>query len=391
MKVIRDDIEIPQGRYCELFGEEEVKNLVVGMDFRHARYRREVFMRFYEFHLKYRSHPGAVYYMIPYLVKKFNLNKEQQYWLAFINGCTQNICTTWVIFQMFPDFEKITYEELEGWHRIYWKRLMFDIDRRYIKGHFVTLWQDYVKNLNGLTQQEFFEGKLANTGDEHENFRRVWDKVKNDFYKFGRLSTFSYLEYLRIIGLNIDCDQLFMFDMEGSKSHRNGIAKVLGRDDLDWHKDNELFLGYTKETISWLEYEASVILNEAKERFKGRDFYRDVNYFTLESTFCCYKSWHRVNRRYANIYNDMFFERIKTAETKGWGDHGIDFDVFWEGRREYLPKYLRLEDNPNDPTFAKGNLHPEKQNHYRLTGQPVMMDQEWDCFQNDFNNKYYEL
>ena len=389
MKVLRDDIEIPQGRFCELFGEQEIQDLKVGMDFRHPIYRREVFLRFYEFHLKYRAHPGAVYYMIPYLVNKYGLDKEQQYWLTYINGCTQNICTTWVIFQMFPDFKNITFDKFETWHRKYWQRLMFDIDRRYVKGKMVEQWQHYSNVLNGMTQQEFFEGYLANTGDEHENFRRVWNKVKNDFYRFGRLSTFSYLEYLRIIGLNIDCDQLFMFDLEGSKSHRNGMAKVLGRDDLEWKDGNELFSGYTNEIISWLEQEAENLLNEAKVRFKGRDFYRDVNYFTLESTFCCYKSWHRVNRRYPNVYNDMFFERIKTAESKGWEDHGINFDVFWEARRELLPKYLRLEDNPNDPTFAKGNLHPEKQNHYRITGQPIMMDKEWPCFKNDFNDKYY--
>jgi hypothetical protein len=26
--------------------------------------------------------------------------------------------------------------------------------------------------------------------------------------------------------------------MKGSQSHRNGLAKVLGRDDLDWHDSN---------------------------------------------------------------------------------------------------------------------------------------------------------
>jgi hypothetical protein len=86
----------------------------------------------------------------------------------------------------------------------------------------------------------------------------------------------------------------------------------------------------------------------------------------------------------------MLFQRIKKAESLGWEDQSIDFDLFWEARRDCLPKYLRLEDNINDPTFKKGNLHPEKQNHYRLTGQVIMMNKEFPCFENDFNKKYYE-
>ena len=39
------------GRYCELNNLEEIKDLKVGMDFRKPEYRREVFLRFYEFHL----------------------------------------------------------------------------------------------------------------------------------------------------------------------------------------------------------------------------------------------------------------------------------------------------------------------------------------------------
>ncbi len=53
------------GRYCHLEGLKEVKDLKGGMDFRHPQYRREVFLRFYEFHLKYRTHPGCVYFLFP--------------------------------------------------------------------------------------------------------------------------------------------------------------------------------------------------------------------------------------------------------------------------------------------------------------------------------------
>lgn len=105
---------------------------------------------------------------------------------------------------------------------------------------------------------------------------------------------------------------------------------------------------------------------------------RHINFFTLESTLCCYKSWHRPNRRYPNVYMDMFYNRIKYAE-ESWGDI---FELFWKMREDSLPKELRQEENPKDPGLSK-----EKQNHYRLTGQVIMMDKEWDCFQNEFNDK----
>lgn len=380
-KKLKSDPSFIKGSACEILGIEPVSVLKEGMDFRDCEYRREVFLRFYEFHLENRSHPGGVYFLMPYLAKKFNWDMEQKLWYAFINGTTQNPCTSWVIFNKFPDPHKIKFEEFETWHHQYWKRLDFDIDRRYIKGHSVELWQDYIKNLNGKTQVEFFNQYLPNENPE-DNFYPLWEKIYNDFFMFGRLSTFSYMEYLKIMGLNVDCNYLFMDDLEGSKSHRNGICKVLGRDDLDWYKENPGMKGHTQEIVNWAEEEAHKLLLEAKERFKGRNFFNDVNYFTLESTLCCYKSWHRPNRRYPNIYMDMMFDRIKKAERSGWEDHGINFDIFWEARKECLPKHLRLEDNPKDI-----GLKPEKMNHYRLTGQVIMMDKEWGCFKNDYNNK----
>jgi hypothetical protein len=74
---------------------------------------------------------------------------------------------------------------------------------------------------------------------------------------------------------------------------------------------------------------------------------------------------------------DMMYNRIKYAEEE-WGDK---FQHFWKMRRDSLPEHLRLEDNPADPGLCK-----EKQNHYLNTGQVIMMDEEWDCFKNDFND-----
>jgi len=380
-------------RQCAIDNKEEIKNLVQGSDFRLPENRRETFLRFYGFHLKYRSHPGAVYYVMPYLSEKYNWDQETKLWFAFINGATQNPLTSWVIFKHFPEFDKITEDELETWHRKYWRNLDYDIDRRYQKGHFVEMYSNYIEILNGKTQVEFFN-EICTSEDPFENFTKLWDVVYNDFFMYGRLSTFSYTEYLKIMGLNIDCDTLLMHDKSGSKSHRNGLCKVLGRDDLDVDKRNKSLLtevqkGHTKEVMSWLEKEGELLLEEAKERFQGEEFYHDVNYFTLESTLCCYKSWHRENRRYPNVYNDMFYDRIKKAETRNWEEidgSDIDFQDFWDARKKYLPKELRLEDNSDDP-----GLNKIKQNHYRLTGEVVMMENYDPTFKNDFKTNWKNL
>jgi len=371
------------GRYCELQGLKEEQDLGYGQDFRLPQYRREVFLRFYEFSLKYLSYPGGVYYLLPYLRDHLGMDKEQALWFAYINGNTQHPPTSYIIWKSFPSIQDTSKERLSDWFYENKQRLGWDTDRRHHKYLFPDCVKNYTLNLAGRSQVEYF-GELApppyNKNMEYENYHRLWDKVRGDFYSFGRLSTFSYLEYLRILGIPIDCDDLLLEDKDGSRSHRNGLCKVLGRDDLDWHSSNPDFDGrYTKKQISWLTEEAHTLLEEAKGRFFTRRFNYDVSYFTLESTLCCYKSWYRPNRRYPNCYNDMMWKRLKDTE-EAWPEE--DFSLFWDARRDALPAHLRLEDNPGDV-----GLKPEKQNHFRNTGQVIMMGEEWPCFRNDYNDK----
>lgn len=359
------------GRFCEILGTKEVKDLQPESDFRLPRFRREVFLRFYEYHLKYNSHPGAVYYVFPYFFERFEMTTEQKLWFTFINGCSQNVVTTWLIFEQFPHLDKIDIKKLRKYFRDNYEKLGWDTDRRYHKNIFEDCVEDYIKNLNGMTQEAYFNQFTPNS-DPFDNFDFVWDAIRNNFLSFGRLSTFSYMEYLRLAGVNVDCNDLFLEDISGSKSHRNGLCKVLGRDDLEWFKEPHKF---TPDIINWLKKEAEVLFSEAKERIN----HPHVSLFTLESTLCCYKGWHRKNRRYPNVYNDMFFDRIIYA-IKQWKD-ADKFKVFWECRAASLPKHLLKE--AKNPVYGMDKV---KQNHYRLTGEVIMMDREYPCFENNWNN-----
>lgn len=356
------------GRYCDLIGEKEVKDFTTTDDLRLPRFRREVFHRFYTFHLKHKTHPGCVYFLLPALAEKEGLDTEGQFEAAFVNGNTQNPVTTSLLLKNgrggYGKFFKTHYS-----------RLAFDTDRRYHKKEFLRAVSFYRSKV-GDSQEAFFNS-LA-----EEPWEKVFKTIR-EFHSFGRLSTWSYLEYLRIIGLPIEPSDLMLRDLDGSKSHRNGLSRVLGRDDLDWHRSNPTgFAGaYSEAVLDWLTQEAATLLSEARVRAKGRAWEADVNFFTLESALCTYKSWHRPNRRYPNVYADMLVERIRGAE-KNWPEE--DFSWLWEARRKQIPAHLRLEDNPTDP-----GLSPDKQNHYLTTGRPIMMSIDWTDFRNTFDSRIW--
>ena len=330
-------------------------DLKYGMDFRKPEYRREVFLRFYQFHTEFKLHPGLVYLLIPYLSKRLNWTREQVLWFCFINGNTQHPPTSWLIFKRFPDFATLDTAALIEFFNNEWARLEFDTDRRHQKRDFPRAIECY-KDLCGDSQEEYFAG-FINGSDQEQNFRSAWATVRRDFYGFGRLSAFSYLEYLRIARLPLVCDQLFLSDTNGSKSHRNGLCKVLGRDDWEWTDENPV--KYTPEMIAYLEDEGAKLLAEAQSRFS------EANYFTLESALCAYKNWFR-GRRYPGIYADMFYERVTKAERR-WPEE--DFGMFWDAYRT-LPTYVQSETG----------VSKEKQARFRDTGQVIAMGNVWDCF-----------
>lgn len=359
------------GRWSELHGQPEIRDLQRGMDFRHPAVRREVFLRFYEFHLRHKSHPGCVYFLLPDMWGQGD--EELRYWIAFLNGNTQNPVTTHLLLQAAPEFPSTpaAFERLQAFFELQYERLEFDTDRRYHKKPFLQSVRAYVEACRPHGgQAAFYRNTTAAGATPQARFELAWRAVRQKLFSFGRLSTWSYLEYLRIAGFDIEPADLMLWDMEGSKSHRNGLSKVLGRDDLDWHKSTGFDGSYTEEQLEWLERESHTLLREAQERIQ----LPDCNFLTMESAFCTFKSWYRPNRRYPNVYVDMLHDRITKAERK-W-DHKLDF--FWEARERHLPAALLQEKN------SLGGLARKKQNWFRETGQVIHMDLMWDCFAHDF-------
>lgn len=349
--------------------------LAQGADFRRPECRREVFQRFYTFHLRNRTHPGCVYFLLPYLAYALEWDLEQRLWAAYLNGNTQNPVTTYLL--MLQGDRPRDYEKVLAFWQKNFKKLQWDTDRRHHKSKLHEGVASYLRMTALAGGQEAYWVEAS-----EEGWSGMW-RFARALWGFGRLSAWSYLEYVRILGQPEhafpDADDLMLGDIAGSQSHRNGLCLVSCNDTWLW--DGTLAPGsvpaYTPERLEELQAFAASLLAEARQRNADSP---DIGLLTLESALCTYKSWHKPNRRYPNVYADMLHDRIRWAE-KQWGSQ---FDIFWEARQRCLPGHLRLEANPFDP-----GLSPEKQNFYLDHGCPVMMSRDWPCFDNPFDRRVW--
>jgi hypothetical protein len=323
-------------------------------DWRLPENKREAFLYFYEFHLTYQSHPGCVYALLPAIADAFDLNLDQRAWLVWLNGNTQNVVTSLLLLEAAPrpqDWKKA----VDFWNENF-KLLEWDTDRRHQKSKF------------GEATEKWWEG-YGSVGPAYgwmesglEGWGPTWAYAFNQPY-MGRLSSWSMIEYARILFAYIpDAATMMLEDKSGSKSHRNGTAVVAGYDATYWDEDTPDMLGILGELNDYAEG----LLAEAAAHVMTNA--QDVSRLTLESALCTFKSWHKPNRRYPNVYSDMMYQRIKKAEAR----FGRTFDLLWDTRKLHLPEYLRLEDNPYDPGLA-----PVKQNWFLETGEIILMGRDF--------------
>jgi len=313
-------------------------------DWRLKENRREAFQRFYSFHLKYKTHPGLVYMFLPAIAEHYDMDDDQRAWLVWLNGNTQNPATSMLLLDAAPRPEDWR-RAVEFWNDNF-KLLEWDTDRRHQKAKFGEATQKYIEDFVGYHPADQWH-------DVNESWGETWAFAKSQPF-MGRLSAWSMTEYAKILLTDIpDADNFLMYDKSGSQSHRNGAALVMGEDSVYWDKDVPFML----DKVDAINDFAEELLSEAKGRNRGNE---DVTRLTMESALCTYKSWHKPNRRYPNVYSDMAYSRIKKAEA----NFGNRFQLLWDTRAEHLPEELLLEAQPDDV-----GLKPLKQNWYRETGE----------------------
>lgn len=333
-------------------------------DWRLPENRREAFQRFYSFHLDYRSHPGCVYQLLPEIADAYDLDEDGRAWLTWLNGNTQNVVTSLLLLNAAPS-RRDWRQAVEFWNA-YYKDLEWDTDRRHQKSKFGEATEAWV--------QDTPEPALSWLEEGHD-WEDTW-RFARAHPHMGRLSAWSMIEYARILLGPVvpDAGDFLLWDVSGSRSHRNGLAVVGGYGAASWPAEAPFLLGIVPE----LEQLAEDLLREAQARNPSSP---DVGRLTLESALCTYKSWHKPNRRYPNVYSDMMYDRIRRAEHK-LPEFKSLFELLWSARRKWLPAHLRLENMPYDPGVSK-----VKQNHYLTTGEVIMMNRQYQDMPSTFNDK----
>ena len=331
--------------------------IVTEVDWRLPENRREAFQRSYTFALETGSFPGMVYPMLPAIADHFDLDDDGRAWLAWLNGNTQNVVTSMLLLEASQGSPSGWRSAVDFWSANF-KALEFDTDRRHQKAKFGEATEKWIVMLadgaeTPATAWDFTDGKAAFGYAMQQPF-------------MGRISAWSYMEFVRILLPWIpDVDGWYLKE-SSSRSHRNALCLLSGYDDA-WGWDREQSdIPFMLDLLPDLHDLAESLLEEAHIRNAVSDYatHPHVSRLTMESALCTYKSWHKPDRRYPGVYADMMYQRIKKAEAR----MGRSLDLLWDIRRDTLPEWLRLEDNPRDPGVA-----PLKQNHYRTTGEiPVM-------------------
>ncbi len=301
------------------------------MNYRERHNRREAFLRWYAWSLTYQDCDPAVW-LTNYLHRRFEHNDEQRLWLCWLYGTTYQLPTAWILMNEFPDFELATVDRIDAWNTANYTRLRYQTDTKWNKGHLPKMFASYQTFIGTGTQRARFASLQRETPGE--TFQHLWENVKHSLHKFGRYSTWFYLQHLKATaGLPMTPTSLMLSDYEGSRSHRNGLVMALGYDDL---YDRKLTAG----EYGTLERLSSDLLEDMVGRYPALT--DQIDYFTMETALCAFKKLFRTNHgRYLGYYLDRQAEEIHQCAQDGW--NGIAWQVFWDARTETLDTRLQSQ------------------------------------------------
>ncbi len=300
-------------------------------------------------------------YMINYFFDRFEFNQEQKYWYCWLYGTTYHFPTTYIIWNEFPDMSLVGIERLKDWNNKNYKRLRYQVDTKWNKGHLPAQFLSYKDWVGNQSQQDKIYSLIGK--DPVKNFNIMWIESKS-WHKFGRYMAWFYLQTLKhCAGVDMQPKSLMLEDYEGSKSHRNGLCYALGEDTLINTKLNALQL---KDFNNMTEQ----ILHDTQKKYpklKGK-----LDYFAMETCLCSFKKLFRTSRgRYLGYYHDRQAEEIKQVEKDGW--IGINWNPLWQARNETIQeKYLTGQINTEKMKLYLAKNPPKTINSlHMIAGLPI--------------------
>jgi hypothetical protein len=285
--------------------------------------RQETFVRWFGRSLEIEDCDSALF-MTNYFFDRFEYNKEQRLWLAWLYGNTYYWPTSYVIWNEFPDMHLVGVERLKEWNNENYKRLRYQTDTKWNKGHLADQFMSYKNWVGDRSQREALTAGF--TEDKVSNFYTLWDEV-NSWHKFGRYTSWFYMQTLKqCCDVPIEVDGLWFHDQSGSRSHRNGMCYAVG-------KDHWVDLKLDKSCVAQLEEEAKELLEETRRQYPH--VADKADFFAMETALCSFKKLFRKSRgRYLGYYIDRQAEEIMKVEQDDWW--GIDWTPMWDARKETL-------------------------------------------------------
>jgi len=273
--------------------------------------------------------------ILRYVCDRYELNREQRYWLAFLYGTNYSAVTTFYIYNEFPDYQNVDVPRLQKWWDNNKHNLLFQSDRLKVKSFdkFVTIFKSYQK-LVGESQYEAFA--------KYKSYREIYDAASNIYY-FGRFSLFNYIEALHeIAGLETMPD---FIDLKEAESSRNGLCYAVGK---------KHYIKAKKINFQELQMDFDELVKELRNEFDDID----VTIWNVETALCGYKKLH-WGKRYLGYYIDRQMDEILKMESRV--TEGVDWSVLWDFRREYFNKrYLGEYNGYKGIRHDKMNLFKDK-------------------------------
>jgi hypothetical protein len=202
------------------------------------------------------------------------------------------------------------------------------------------MYASYEKFVGKGTQREKLESYFGD--NEEQNFDNLWVALKDGLYKFGRYSTWFYMQQLKhTADIPMESTSLMLNDYSGSRSHRNGWLYALGEED-------KVNTRLTADEYQRVEDNARYLLQEM--RIEYPHLADQLDYFSMETCLCSFKKLFRTHHgRYLGYYLDRQAEEIMKVEQDGWS--GIEWEVLWQARVETLDLTLATKTGINKSKF----------------------------------------
>ena len=125
--------------------------------------RKETFVDWFGKSLEIEDCDSALF-MTNYFFDRFEYNTEQRLWLAWIYGTTYYWPTSYVVWNEFPDMELVGIDRLTEWNNDNYRRLRYQTDTKWNKGHLPSQFISYKGHVGERTQREALTDMRANQG-----------------------------------------------------------------------------------------------------------------------------------------------------------------------------------------------------------------------------------